>query len=129
MMNRAFIFTKMEVLLTLTAITLINMDMTSLEDTMMRVTITIRLRPKNNKKCLSQPKRDLPNPTKDTKNRTMIISMTIINIMKMRANTHTRNEMQITTTNTPKGKPPTVISVGLPMNRRIMRMKMNMNIT
>ena len=129
MMNKAFIFTKMEVLLTLTAITLINMDMTSLEDTMMRVTITIRLRPKNNKKCPSQPKHDLHNPTKDTKNRTMIISMTIINIMKMRANTHTRNEMQITTTNTPKEKPPTVISVGLPMNRRIMRMKMNMNIT
>ena len=129
MMNRAFTFTKMEVLWTLTATSLINMDMMSLGDTMTRVIITTRPHPKNNKKCPSQLKHGLPNPAQDTKNRTIIISMTIINTMKTRANTHTRNEMQITTTNTLKGKPPTVINVGLPMKRRIMRMIMNMNIT
>ena len=129
MMNRDFTFTKMEVLLTLTATSLINMDMMSLGDTMTRVIITTHPHPRNNKKCPSQLKHGLPNPIKHTKNRTIIISMTIINTMKTRANTHTRKEMQITITKTHKRKPPTVISVGLPMKRRIMRMKMIMNIT
>ena len=94
----------------------------------MRVTIIIRPHPKNNKERLNQPKHGLLNPTRDTKNRTTIISMMIINIMKTKANTHIRNEIQITTTNTPKGKPPTVISVGLPMKRRTIHMNMNRNI-